>query len=124
MGIARTARSATVARPHSRCTRALAAATTGFRRAARRADRRRDHLCDLKRPLITARPPLPSGTLRVRRQGNRRMHAPVSQYLPLLLFVPLMAWRMYGRIRRSIGRQALSKWRPRFTIVAFPLLIA
>jgi hypothetical protein len=52
------------------------------------------------------------------------MAAPTTQYIPLLIFVPLIIWRLYSRIRRSIGRQTLSKWRPWVTVVVFPLIIA
>jgi hypothetical protein len=52
------------------------------------------------------------------------MSAPATQYVPLLIFVPLIVWRLYSRIRRSIGRQTLSKWRPWVTVVVFPLIIA
>ena len=34
----------------------------------------------------------------------------------------LVAWRMYSRIRRVIGRQQLSNNRPKITIVVFTLL--
>jgi len=34
----------------------------------------------------------------------------------------LVAWRLYARIRRMVGRQRLSRWRPWFTVVLFPLL--
>jgi membrane protein CcdC involved in cytochrome C biogenesis len=43
--------------------------------------------------------------------------------LVTLLVVALIAWRFYARIRRSIGRQRLSKWRPWVTVVVFPLVI-
>jgi hypothetical protein len=35
----------------------------------------------------------------------------------------LVAWRMYSRIRRMVGRQKLSRYRPRITLVVFPLLL-
>jgi len=50
------------------------------------------------------------------------MHAPPNVLLPFLLMIPLMAWRLYSRVRRSIGRQTLSKWRPWVSICVFPLL--
>ena len=37
--------------------------------------------------------------------------------------IALIAWRLYGRIRRTIGRQRLSTRRPWFLVVFFPLLI-
>jgi len=42
----------------------------------------------------------------------------------LLALLPLIAWRMYGRVRRMVSRQPLSRVRPWLTIVLFPLLIA
>lgn len=35
----------------------------------------------------------------------------------------LIAWRLYGRIRRSIGRQRLSRVRPWITVTLFPLIV-
>lgn len=43
--------------------------------------------------------------------------------LPLLVVVPLIAWRTYSRIKRNIGRQHLTKWRPWLTITLFPAII-
>jgi hypothetical protein len=39
-----------------------------------------------------------------------------------LVLVPLLAWRMYARFKRMVGRQRLSAVRPWITLVAFPLL--
>lgn len=36
----------------------------------------------------------------------------------------LVVWRLYSRVRRMIGRQRLSRWRPWFTIGFFPLILA
>jgi hypothetical protein len=38
--------------------------------------------------------------------------------------IALIAWRLYARIRRTIGRQRLSRVRPWITIVIFPVLLA
>jgi hypothetical protein len=52
------------------------------------------------------------------------MQAVPPNYLPyLVVAVPLVAWRVYSRIKRNIGRQALSRWRPWFTMTLFPVLI-
>jgi hypothetical protein len=51
------------------------------------------------------------------------MQMPGANVLPFLIMIPLIAWRMYARIRRNIGRQTLSKVRPWITIGIFPLLI-
>ena len=50
------------------------------------------------------------------------MHPPPT-YLPFLIMIPLLIWRMYSRVKRSIGRQTLSRRRPWFTIVIFPLFL-
>jgi hypothetical protein len=51
------------------------------------------------------------------------MQLPGANVLPFLVLIPLVAWRMYARIRRNIGRQTFSKVRPWITIGIFPLLI-
>ena len=51
------------------------------------------------------------------------MQMPGANVLPFLIMIPLIAWRMYSRIKRNIGRQTLSKRRPYVTMVVFPLLI-
>ena len=42
----------------------------------------------------------------------------------VLVFVPLIIWRVYSRIRRMVGRQRLSKIRPWITLTVFPLIVA
>ena len=42
----------------------------------------------------------------------------------ILVLIPLIAWRMYSRIRRLVGRQRLSKVRPWITLTFFPLIVA
>jgi hypothetical protein len=51
------------------------------------------------------------------------MQAGAPNYLPLLIFVPLVAWRMYSRVKRNIGRQHFAKWRPWLTLTIFPVII-
>ena len=51
------------------------------------------------------------------------MQAGTPNFLPLLIFVPLVAWRMYSRVKRNIGRQHLSKWRPWITLTVFPVIV-
>lgn len=46
------------------------------------------------------------------------------QNLVLLVLLPLVAWRIFARLRRSVGRQRLAPTRPWFTVVCFPLLVA
>jgi hypothetical protein len=41
----------------------------------------------------------------------------------LLVLLPLLAWRVYARFRRMVGRQRLSKIRPWITLAIFPTLI-
>ena len=50
------------------------------------------------------------------------MPAPVATTVAVALLVPLVAWRVYSRIRRMVGRQRLSKWRARITLTIFPLV--
>jgi hypothetical protein len=49
-------------------------------------------------------------------QGN-------SSTLVTVLILALVAWRLYARSRRLIGRQRLSKWRPWVTVTLFPLAL-
>ena len=42
----------------------------------------------------------------------------------LLIVLPLLAWRVYARMRRMVGRQRLSPYRPWVTLTVFPLLTA
>jgi hypothetical protein len=51
------------------------------------------------------------------------MQLPGANVLPFLVLVPLVLWRLYSRVRRSIGRQPLSKVRPWITLGVFPLLM-
>jgi hypothetical protein len=52
---------------------------------------------------------------------------PTSPGTPQALFtvaiVALIAWRLYSRVRRSLGRQRLSPWRPWITVTILPLVI-
>jgi hypothetical protein len=48
---------------------------------------------------------------------------PAPNVLPWLIIVPLIVWRMYGRIRRNIGRQVLGKRRPWVTLTIFPVVV-
>ena len=50
------------------------------------------------------------------------MAPPVPTLLPFLIALPLIGWRLYRRVRTSIGRQKLSKVRPWITLTVFPLL--
>ena len=45
-----------------------------------------------------------------------------THLLTVILVVALVAWRVYSRIRRVIGRQRLSAVRPWITVVVFPLI--
>jgi hypothetical protein len=50
---------------------------------------------------------------------------PSAQHLLVTIaIIALIGWRMHSRIRRSIGRQRLSRIRPWITVVLFPLLTA
>src|SRR5512140_801540 len=52
------------------------------------------------------------------------MQAPTPTGIALLVLLPLLAWRVYSRIRRMIGRQRLSRVRPWITLTLFPVLVA
>ncbi len=52
------------------------------------------------------------------------MQALPTSTLVLIMVVPLIAWRMYSRVRRMVGRQRASRIRPWITLVVFPLLVA
>ena len=51
------------------------------------------------------------------------MPAPNLPALGLLIFAPLIAWRLYARFRRLVGRQRSSRVRPWITLAVFPLII-
>ena len=50
------------------------------------------------------------------------MH-PLASTAVYLSLGALVAWRVYTRVRRLVGRQKLSKYRPLVTLVIFPLLV-
>src|SRR4051812_46904509 len=41
----------------------------------------------------------------------------------LIALVPLIAWRLYSRVRRMVGRQRLSRIRPWIPVCLFPVLV-
>jgi hypothetical protein len=43
--------------------------------------------------------------------------------IAILVLMPLLAWRIYARIRRVVGRQKLSRRRAGLTLAVFPVLI-
>jgi hypothetical protein len=51
------------------------------------------------------------------------MQSAIPSLLPFLVAVPVIVWRLYSRVRRSVGRQTLSKVRPWITLLLFPTLI-
>ena len=51
------------------------------------------------------------------------MNPPGLPALGLLLLVPLVAWRLYARFRRLVGRQRLSRVRPWISLTVFPALV-
>jgi hypothetical protein len=51
------------------------------------------------------------------------MQPAIPTLLPFLVAIPLIVWRLYSRVRRSVGRQTFSKVRPWITLVLFPTLI-
>ncbi|HET9864082.1 MAG TPA: hypothetical protein VFP37_11605 [Steroidobacteraceae bacterium] len=51
------------------------------------------------------------------------MQAGAPNFLPYLIVVPLVLWRLYRRVKRNIGRQHLTKWRPWLTMTLFPAIV-
>lgn len=51
------------------------------------------------------------------------MQTPSSSTITLLFILPLLAWRVYSRFRRLVGRQRMSRVRPLVTIAIFPTLL-
>jgi hypothetical protein len=50
-------------------------------------------------------------------------HAAGPSTIIFLVLIPLLAWRMYTRFKRMVGRQRLSGVRPWATLIIFPLII-
>ena len=65
-------------------------------------------------------PPLMSN---VRHPETMELHYPSASTITLLALIPLLAWRIYARFKRMVGRQRLSKVRPRITLAIFPTLV-
>ena len=51
------------------------------------------------------------------------MLAPAPSTIALLVLLPLVAWRIYMRFRRMIGRQRLSRVRPWITLAIFSIVL-
>jgi hypothetical protein len=49
--------------------------------------------------------------------------APHPSALTLFVLAPLVAWRVYVRFRRSVGRQKMSPVRPWIQLILFPALV-
>ena len=47
-------------------------------------------------------------------------HLPLVAYVGIAL---LVGWRIFRRVRRLVGRQRLTSWRPWFPVCFFPLLL-
>lgn len=50
--------------------------------------------------------------------------AMTTSVMVMIVLVPLIAWRIYSRVRRLIGRQRSKAWRHWCAAIFFPLLIA
>ena len=59
----------------------------------------------------------------VRRPEHMELHHPSASTITLLVLIPLLAWRVYSRFKRMVGRQRLSKVRPWITLAIFPTLV-
>jgi hypothetical protein len=51
------------------------------------------------------------------------MSALTRPELVLVILAPLIAWRVYSRVRRMVGRQRLGRLRPRIQLAIFPALV-
>ena len=51
------------------------------------------------------------------------MAVPGNSTLVILALLPLIAWRLYARVKRMVGRQRLSLARPCLTLLLFPLIL-
>ena len=51
------------------------------------------------------------------------MQTPTPTTITLLVLAPLLAWRIYARVRKMVGRQRLSPVRPWLTLIFFPLIV-
>jgi hypothetical protein len=51
------------------------------------------------------------------------MQAPSPSTIAILVLTPLLVWRVHSRFRRMVGRQRLSRVRPRITLTVFPALV-
>src|SRR5436305_1109597 len=51
------------------------------------------------------------------------MPAPTASTIVLLALLPMVAWRIYIRFRRMIGRQRLSRARPWITLTIFSIVL-
>jgi hypothetical protein len=51
------------------------------------------------------------------------MSAPAPSTIVLLALLPLVAWRIYIRFRRMVGRQRLSRVRPWITLAIFSIVL-
>ena len=51
------------------------------------------------------------------------MQSPQGSTIALAVLLPLIAWRVYARFRRMVGRQRLTKYRLRIQLTLFPSLV-
>jgi len=51
------------------------------------------------------------------------MHAPQGSTLALAVLLPLIAWRVYARFKRMVGRQRLTKYKLWIQLSLFPALV-
>jgi hypothetical protein len=49
-------------------------------------------------------------------------HVPASSLLTAVALIPLVAWRMYARFKRLVGKQRFSYARPWISLSIFPLI--
>lgn len=52
------------------------------------------------------------------------MPAPSASTITAIALVPLLAWRIYARFRRAVGRQRLSRYRAPIALTLYAVIIA
>jgi hypothetical protein len=60
--------------------------------------------------------------LRAQKLKEREMQPGTPNLLPFLFIVPIVIWRLYSRVKRNVGRQHFSRWRPWLTLTLFPAI--
>src|SRR4029077_3975511 len=101
--------------PGRPCAQPAGSSLRGHAVARPRALRRARPSCGQGLPERAGRPP------RLRRRNH--MQVPQGSTLALAVLLPLIAWRVYSRFKRMVGRQRLTKYRLWIQLSLFPTLV-